>query len=144
MGWCIINGQGVSSDVGPSIRDSIHGSHVKEQLGAKGILVEVGWNAIDWDALEEANQGFPKLFQLWAAKHASGFCVVGKMMKCWGYWQSNDCLCCWSGVVETPNHILWCLDQCMMRAYEGEITKLVDWLEEGTHLEIAEVWKAYL
>ena len=94
MGWCIIKGQGISSDVGLSIQDSIHGSHMKELLGAKGILLEAGWNAIDWDALEKANQEFSKLFQLWAVKHASGFCVVGKMMKHWGYWQSNDCPCC--------------------------------------------------
>ena len=60
-------------------------ARLKEHMVAKGIISVEGWNAIDWEALEVANRGFPKLFQLWAAKHASGFCMVGKMMKRWGY-----------------------------------------------------------
>ena len=69
---------------------------------------------------------------------------MGKMMKCGGYWQTKDCPCCRSRVVETLNHILWCPDLQMAQAYEGGTDKLIGWQEDGVRTAIAEVWMAYL
>ena len=75
-------------------------------VDAKG-LAPGAWAFINWSALEMATMTFPPLFQMWVAKHASGFCRVGRMMKIWGFWQEDICPCCHLGKVETMGH-LWC------------------------------------
>ena len=76
---------------------------------------------------------------MWVAKHMSGFCGVGRMMKIWGFWQEDTCPCCLLGMVEMVAHLLCCLVAWMQKAFDDRVQGIQKWMQRGSCLAIAEV-----
>ena len=55
----------------------------KKQVTSAAVFEEIAW-----DAIAEALEDKPQLFKLWAAKHVTGFCAVGRKMEQVGFWES--------------------------------------------------------
>jgi hypothetical protein len=53
-----------------------------------------GFDLADWDAVEMLLVGFPEMFCLWATKHMSHFCGVGRMQFTCGFWDHSQCPRC--------------------------------------------------
>ncbi len=53
-----------------------------------------GFDFVNWDVVEMAMVGFPEMFHLWAAKHMSHFCSVGRMQLTCGFWDHSRCPQC--------------------------------------------------
>ena len=123
-----IQGQAITLDVGPDVCDALHGKGLCIYALQKDGIAPDTWASINWDALERAMATFPPLFQLWVAKHASGFCGVGKMMKIWGFWQDNTCPCCHSDEEETVGHLLHCPAAWMQKAFNDGVQKIQEWM----------------
>ena len=66
---------------GPVICEALHRRHLLTHMVQKEEISSRVWASINWWALEKATKLYPPLFQLWVAKHASGFCGIGRMMK---------------------------------------------------------------
>jgi len=81
---------------------------LRDFLDDKGRLSAGAFNLVDWDANEDAFKDFAPMFCLWATKHISGHCGVGRHMKLWGEWETDQCPCCKE--VERMNHIMICPD----------------------------------
>ena len=124
-----IQGQAITSDVGPDMRDAFHGEALQGYAVQKDGIAPEAWASINWDALDMSMMTFPSLFQLWVAKHASGFCGVGKMMKIWGFWQEDKCLCCLLGEVETVSHLLCCPAPQMQKAFKEGVQEIQEWMQ---------------
>ena len=76
---------------------------------------------------------------MWVAKHASGFCGVGRMMKIWGFWQEDTCPCCLLGKVETVGHLLHCPVAWMQKVFSKGVQEIQEWMQRSTCLAIADV-----
>jgi hypothetical protein len=56
---------------------------MKQQCAMKEGLLEIAFDAIDWDAVEALAHSLPELFNVWMTKHVSGFCPCGKKKMRW-------------------------------------------------------------
>ena len=75
-------------------------------------LTKEGFDLMDWDSIRDLLRSFPELFHMWASKHMSHFCGVGRSMKLWGFWDHDHCLCC-NTPNETTLHLLICSHNLM-------------------------------
>ena len=87
------------------------------------------FDCVDWDANDDAFSNAPTLFSLWATKHISSICGVGKMMKIWKYWDDSACLSC-DESVETTHHVMLCPCVEHMLAWDEAIAGLEAWMVE--------------
>ena len=86
---CTINGKEVTSSAANDIRALVYKEPMKAHLHKKGKLAAQHFDLVDWDATGRAMDTKPTLLQMWASKHASGFCGTGKMMHTFGYQQHS-------------------------------------------------------
>jgi hypothetical protein len=66
----------------------------------------------------------------WVSKHVSGNCAVGKTMKRWGYWESDNCPCCQTPT-KTSRHVVTCTNdrikvtrQAQLHAFRGKLQSM--------------------
>ena len=110
--------------------------HDKARLywSMKGRLSYQQFDDIDWEAIDGAISVKPHLFQLWHAKHHSGWCATGKNMKRWGFWNSDTCPCCLSQPELNPTHILQCSSQWLAQYRQALYETVFEWMEhQDTH-----------
>lgn len=138
-GWsCTVRDVKATTDPTSLILREIHLNTMREFLARPDHLrlTTTGFNAVDWDAVRAAMLSFPQLFRMWASKHMSHFCAVGRMMLRWGFWDHDRCPCC-QQPDETTTHLLLCGDPGMKLNYETRTNLLLDWLREyDTHPDI--------
>ena len=139
-GWrCYVGGVKQSGDPAAAIRRCVFGADLRDKLDKDKILGATFFERVDWDAVEDAFATFPTLYRLWASKHVSGFCGVGKMMMHWRFWDHNKCPCCeQETVVETKEHLIECPDPRCADTWESSMDGLELWMDSvGTHPDIA-------
>jgi hypothetical protein len=66
-----------------------------------------GFDLVDWDVIDLAMVGFPEMFRLWASKHMSHFCGVGRMQFICRFWDHSRCPRCQQDN-ETTEHVILC------------------------------------
>lgn len=95
-----------------------------------------GFDFVDWDAVAKSLSGFPEMFKVWAAKHMSHFCGVGRMQLRYGFWDHSRCPRC-QQVDETTMHVLVCPNDSAGLEWRCRVTDIGLWLlEVDTHPSI--------
>ena len=94
-GWsCWVHGIKATTDPSELIEQEVYGMELQKWLHDRECLHWDMFDCIDWEANMNALSNALTLFSLWAMKHVSGICGVGKMMKIWKYWEDSACLSC--------------------------------------------------
>jgi hypothetical protein len=97
----------------PDIRRSLHD---------KGKLDESSFPLVDFAAMDAALRLAPQGFRLWTAKHLSGHCAVGRMMKLWRFWDTDNCPCC-HAPRERSRHVNRCPSPVMRSAFAARLVR---------------------
>ena len=106
-GWrCILHETKLTSHPAEPIRFHVAAVALRAHLNKKGTLPAAFFYSVDWEANGGALPGFPQLFRLWATKHISGFCGVGRHMKIRGEWEEDKCPSC--DETERAQHVVVC------------------------------------
>jgi hypothetical protein len=88
-GWSLwIDDVKCTSDPAKQILQRIHYNAMKTFLARPDHfhMSTTGFDLVDWDAIDLAMAGLPKMFRLWASKHMSHFCGVSRMQFACGFW----------------------------------------------------------
>ena len=100
---------------------------------------------VTWDIIGEALSTKPKIFQLWATKHACGFFTTGKMMQKYGYQDHAKCPCCQiEGLVEDTRHVLTCMDPRMRAGWKDKMGEFTEWVEDTASVPLIEALESTL
>jgi ribonuclease HI len=92
-----------------SIYEELFGDSTCDHWIKKNQIDVAQIHSIDWENCEKAIKRLPFSRQLWLAKHASGHCPVGRMMKIRKHWEHSMCPRCLQDN-ETTEHVLLCQD----------------------------------
>ena len=142
---CMVNGQVMSSSVGPAIRAQVYGRMMREHLVKKDRLTNTTFAWVNWEALGWSLMMKSQLFCLWASKFASRFCGTNKMLHITKQHQDPQCPCCeQEGSVEDTVHVLLCPDPRMSEYYDQRAQDLQQWLDHTTSPDIAQILGQYI
>ena len=129
-GWeCYVLDRKVTSDPGPAIRFAVFGYKLRSKLIQDETISGAAFNQIDWTAIDNASKHFAPLYQLWVAKHVSGFFGVGHMMRNWKFWDHSRCPCC-DHEDETKLHLLTCPHPDCAFTWSESLAGFREWLIE--------------
>jgi len=136
-GWsCYVRGVKTTTNPSKLIKREVYGIQMKKFLHKWNFLDENLFDCVDWDVNGDALSDALTLFSLWATKHISGFCGVGKMMRRWKFWEDSACLSC-DELVETTHHVVLCPCIEWIAAWDEAINSLEAWmLNVGTDPDI--------
>jgi hypothetical protein len=99
-------------------------------------MTAAGFNLVDWQSVHTSLKGFPEMFRVWASKHMSRFCGVGRMQHICSFWDNSHCPRCKEDN-ETTTHVLICPDEDAGREWRNRVANLGIWLlEMDTHPSI--------
>ena len=90
-------------------------------------ISEQGFYNIDWEATEKAMNTSSRYKRHFIAKHATGHCGVGKMMKLWGFRAKDNCPRC-KKTNETALHVITCQHSTAKETWDNELGILRQWL----------------
>ena len=103
----------------------------------KGLFTNQQFNSIDWELISQVIDNKPQLFQLWFAKHYSGWCATVKNMKRWNFWDSDKCPCFLTQPETTPTHIFKCRSPDMIKFRKETYDFIIKWLtQQNTHPDL--------
>ena len=129
-GWsCWVRGIKAMTDPSKLIKREVYGVELQKWLYDHGHLHWDSFNCVDWEANGDALSNAPILFSMWATKHVSGICAVGKMMKIWKYWEDSACLS-FGEPVKMTYHMVLCPCMEWMLVWEEAIDGLEAWMVE--------------
>jgi len=115
----------MTGDHSEKVRRKVAADRLKSFLDEKeGRLSEAAFDLVDWDANKDAFKDFAPMFRLWATKHISGHCGIGRHMKLRGEWDTDQCPCC--DEVERANHIVVCPDPNRQEVWSEAVDGLAD------------------
>ncbi len=60
-------------------------------------------------------------------KQVSGHCAVGKIMKCWNFWEESKCQSC-SKPCKDSTRILYCPHPNWLRAWNASVQGIDEWM----------------
>lgn len=128
-GWrCIVRDTKITSSPAEPIRFHIAAKILQTHLHDRDVLPASLFFAVDWTANGGAFRDFPQLFRLWATKHVSGICGVGRQMKLRGEWEDDKCPCC--DEVERTKHVVVCPDPRRHDVWMDALESLEAWFGE--------------
>jgi hypothetical protein len=140
-GWsCWVNGVKTTTDPSIPVLRAVHEDSMKTHLARPDHLrmTKEGFQAVDWVATGDAMRGFPRLFRMWASKHNSRFCGVGRMQKICGFWDHSRCPCC-DCDNETTSHLFVCPQDGARMTWDDGVELLEQWMNDvDTRDEIVE------
>jgi hypothetical protein len=129
-GWqCYMLGRKLTSDPGPPICLNVFGSKLLSKLVNEGRITLAAFQNINWAAINRASSTFPPLYQLWVAKHVSGFFSIGHMMKNWKFWDHSRCPFC-DHEDETKEHLLTCPHPDCASTWSASLAGFEAWMME--------------
>jgi hypothetical protein len=135
-GWrCTIDEVKLTTDPSLPLLQRIHYAPMKAFLSRPEHLriSENGFDLVDWQAVHRSLSDFPEMFRVWASKHMSRFCGVGRMQKICGFWDHSRCPRCQEDN-ETTTHVLVCNGGGATQEWVDRVTNLGMWLiEVNTH-----------
>jgi hypothetical protein len=135
-GWrCTIDEVKLTTDPSLPLLQRIHYAPMKAFLSRPDHLrmSENGFDLVDWQAVHRSLNDFPEMFRVWASKHMSRFCGVGRMQKTCGFWDHSRCPRCQEDN-ETTTHVLVCSGSGATQEWVDRVTNLGMWLiEVNTH-----------
>jgi hypothetical protein len=93
-GWrCSIDEVKLTSDPAWPLLQRIHYAPMQTFLSCPDHLrmTADSFDLVDRQAVHRSLDNFPKMFRVWASKHMSRFCGVGRMQKICGFWDNSRC-----------------------------------------------------
>jgi hypothetical protein len=133
-----VQDQKIIRSAAPICAQAVYFRAMREHLHSKGKMDLEAFELVDWEATGMAMSDSPPLFRLWAAKHASGQCAVGRYMHRWKFWGTDNCPLC-NHPNETTRHVVQCPSSSATVAREEGLLQLADRLRAlETHPEITE------
>jgi hypothetical protein len=125
--WSVwIQGRKLCSDVRTDLLEYIHGREALTWWDKKGRFKTSTSANVDWEACAQAMRNATITRRHWIAKHAAGWCGVGKMMKLWQEWDTSDCPRC--GAFEDAQHVWQCLAPSVTPVWERSLARLKAWM----------------
>lgn len=111
------------------IREIIHDPEVYHYWTRKAEfrIDDNSYDKIDWQSLGKAMRGSSLYKRHFVAKHTTGHCGVGKMMRRWGFRKDGRCPRC-KAPEETSLHVLECKAKSAVDEWETQIGHLENWL----------------
>lgn len=137
------DGQKITSQSGPFLRFVVHRVLARDFFESHKIMMPTQFDEVAWKWVHNTLVEFPKLFQLWAAKHVAN---VSGTMKYLSYQTSCSPLCpsCLQ-LEETSEHVLICAEEGRRDLYLKGVQNLRRWMyEEGTDPDLARCIDTYL
>jgi hypothetical protein len=138
-GWsCWIDEVKLTTEPTTQLLSRIHEAPMKAFLSRPDHLrmTAEGFDLVDWQAVHRSLDDFPEMFRVWASKHMSRFCAVGRMQKICGFWDHSRCPRC-QEENETTTHVLLCSGSGANQEWSSRVTNLDLWLAEvDTHPSI--------
>ncbi len=135
-GWrCSIDDVKLTSDPAGPLLQRIHYAPMRAFLSRPDHLrmTANGFDLVDWQAVHQSLDDFPEMFKVWASKHMSRFCGVGRMQKICGFWDNSRCPRC-RQENKTTTHVLVCAGSGAEQEWINRVTNLGLWLiEVNTH-----------
>jgi hypothetical protein len=135
-GWrCSIDDVKLTSDPASSLLQRIHYAPMRDFLSRPDHLrmTANGFDLVDWQAVHRSLDEFSEMFKVWASKHMSRFCGVGRMQKICGFWDNSRCPRC-QQEDETTTHVIVCTGSGAEQEWINRVTNLGLWLiEVNTH-----------
>ena len=102
---------------------------IKEYWQRKHDLPVNSWDHVNWKAYKQALKEQPRGTKHWFAKHCTGHCGVGRMMKLHKEWKSSRCARC-GQVEETTVEVLQCWHPDADKQFETWKCKFKEWMEK--------------
>ena len=112
-------------------------------------LEDLGWmaatfDAVDWEARDQALSRTSDMFRTWLCKQCSSFCATGRNMERWFDSEATACPNCRIDD-ETADHLLHCFDPGRTAFFNDEVKSLQGWLtQEHTDPELASALSRYI
>ena len=128
--WLVaINNDPVVRNFDQTVREHILGNRLLKWWTRKSKPSAGVFAKVDWEALSSAMKKVPQTRRIWIAKHAAGFCAVGKMMSRFNSEISPQCPRC-SEPVETAQHVWACQDPGAVAQWEKSLERLDYWMRD--------------
>jgi hypothetical protein len=91
---CTIGGIKVTGNPRNAVLDHVFREPIARELDQKGTLAYTAFNYVNWEAIDVALAYRNPSFCAWVTKHVTGQCAVGRKMKAWNFWETDECPCC--------------------------------------------------
>ena len=88
------------------------------------------FHTIHWSAIDKAMKSSSQYKRHFVAKHATGHCAVGKMMKRWGFRKKDNCPRC-RKENETALHVITCQHKTAKEEWDVEINNFQQWMSHN-------------
>ena len=130
-GWvATIGGVKLQDNLLPHLRTWIGKKNLRRYLYEKDFIA---WNVfpfIDFEPLRFHMSAQTRAYQLWFAKHWTGFCGIGVKMHQMKLWDNDLCPCCRQVSERSTTHLFLCPHPTMTHTRDQSFHKILDWLEE--------------
>jgi hypothetical protein len=110
-----------------SIYNMVHGDCAYQYWEGKDKVVPEVLDMVDWEAIGEAMSSSTLTRQHFVSKHTTGICGVGKNMKRWKKWPTDNGPRC--GVEETAPHVWLCKGENACNVWQASLNNLKIWME---------------
>ena len=125
-----------TGDITEVVHFATSAPEMQAYLHEKDLVHHDDFYHVDWRAVDDAMEGMPALFRLWACKHVHNYCGVGYRMAKWKFWENDLCPCC-KMTTETTRHIATCPDVRLREAWAEQLEGFHTWLvDSDTHPDI--------
>ena len=130
-GWAVeIGGIKLNDKIAFHIRQWIAKRKLRHYLYQKDLIVWDIFPHLDFEPLRQYLSTQSQAFQLWFAKHWTGFCAIGSKMKQMKLWD-NDLCPCFRRIPETKSmHIFLCPHPNMVKLRNKSFHNILAWLQE--------------
>jgi len=125
----VIGNEKLCSDISKDVRFYIGKAEARKFYIENHILTGAAFDSVDWEGLDSVVSHRPKMFQIWLAKQASGFCGTRKMVaRMNGHdGQDDSCPNC-DEEGEDASHLNVCSDDGRSTLFFEMVDCLEDWM----------------
>jgi hypothetical protein len=110
-----------------TVTDLVHAPQATSYWKTKKQLEQNFLDQVHWHAIDTAIQEIPRARRVFVAKHNSGFCGVGKILKRRNPLASSSCPRC--GQFEDAQHVWLCQAEACAHIWEKSLQDLSSWME---------------
>ena len=123
------DGVPICTKLEPTIRNIIHQNQSYDYLTKKSAhpILPANIDKIDWRAIGTAMRSSSVYKRQFVAKHATGHCGVGVMMKKWGFRTDSRCPRC-KNPDESVTHVIVCPHPSASSTWSEQLDNLKQWM----------------
>jgi len=138
-----LQGRKLTSRIDSQIYSAVHKESSLEYWKTKKDVPPEAVSRVDWPAIGRAMKGVPRGRRVFVTKHVAGMCGVGKFMKRWKYWNTDQCPRC--GEAEDAPHVWTCSDPGARDIWNKSVDNLDLFLrKQDTDPTLLHIIKVYL